>query len=199
MKLGCWMVLIAAGLVVGCVPSIHGIATKENTVWDESLLGSWGEPDKAGDPNAEVWRFEKVDKEYTYKLTHTQHEKTGEFQVSLVQLGGELYLDLFPDENKDMENVNDLYQMHLVAAHLIMKVDETGEKLRLRFMDPDEVKKLVEKDPSLVKHEMRDDQVILTAGTDELQVFLLQYADQIFGDDDKKGSAMVKIASSKGN
>jgi hypothetical protein len=189
--------ILMMATLVGCVPSIHGIATKENTVWDENLLGAWGDPNKADDPNAEVWWFEKGDKDCVYTLIHSADGKAGEFHVSLVQLDGELYLDLYPTGDA-CEKMDYLYTMHLVPAHLFIKVDEVGERLRMRMMGPDAVKKLVEKDPSLVKHEMREDQVILTAGTDELQVFLLQYADQIFGDKDKDGSDMMKIAASEG-
>jgi len=110
----------------------------------------------------------------------------------MVQLGDMLFLDLFPGENDDLENVNELYRVHLVRAHLFIRVDELGEKLKLRFMDVDDVKELVKENPAVVKHETRDDEIILTADTEELQYFLLRYGDEIFGD--KDGDSMTKIA-----
>jgi hypothetical protein len=188
---------LVTAAICGCVPSIHGIATKENTVYDEQLIGSWSDPDKANDPNSEVWRFEKGDKDGTgYRLIQSKDGKIGRFNVSLVEVGDMLFMDLYPGDNEELENTNELYKMHLVGAHTFMRVDEISEVLRLRMMDPDAVKKMVETDPTVVKHEMRDDQVILTAGAEELQAFLLQYADQIFGD--KSGEAMVKISTGEG-
>jgi hypothetical protein len=187
----------AAVVICGCVPSIHGIATEENTVWSEQLLGKWGRADSANDPNAEVWEFQKGKEEYRYTLVHRDDDgKAGQFEVALVELGDNLFLDLLPGENDALGNANELYQMHVLAVHTFIRVDELGETLKMRMMDPDKVKKLVEADHAVVKHEMREDQVILTAGPEELQGFLLQYADRVFGD--KEGDAMVKIAAAEG-
>jgi len=184
--------LLAGAVICGCVPSIHGIATEETTVWDEQLLGKWGDADKADDPNAEFWQFEKGQGDGRYRLLHSDKGKVGEFDAVMVQLGDMLFLDLFPGENDDLENVNELYRVHLVRAHLFIRVDELGEKLKLRFMDVDDVKELVKENPAVVKHETRDDEIILTADTEELQYFLLRYGDEIFGD--KDGDSMTKIA-----
>jgi hypothetical protein len=183
--------LLVCGAICGCVPSIHGIATKENTVWDENLLGTWGDPNEADDPNAETWQFTKGKEDGWYTLRQSNDGKVGEFHVALVQLGETLFLDIFPDENDTVNNANGFYKAHLVAAHTFIIVDEVGERLRMRMMSPNKVKELVEKDPSLVKHEMRGDQIILTAGQKELQEFLVNYAAEIFGDKDEKG--MVRL------
>jgi hypothetical protein len=185
--------LLIMATLVGCVPSIHGIATKENTVWDDNLIGTWGDPNHSGDPNAETWQFTKGKEDSRYTLRQSNDGKVGEFHVALVQLGEALFLDIFPSGNESIEKANDFYKAHLLAAHTFMIVDEVGERLRMRMMSPDKVKDMVDKDPSLVKHEMRDDQVVLTAGATELQEFLVNYADKIFGDKDKDGSGFVKL------
>jgi hypothetical protein len=180
--------------IAGCVPSIHGIATEENTVWDENLLGAWGHPDETNDPNCEVWEFEADGQTGSYTLIHRDDEgRVAEFAVRLVQVGDLLFLDIFPASDRQLAKPNNLYQIHLLAAHTFMKVEALSEGfLGLRYMDQDAVRKLLEKDPGLVKHEMREDQVILTAGPEDLQDFLLQYADGIFGDDET--SALAKLA-----
>ena len=184
--------LVAGAVICGCVPSIHGIATEENMVWDEELLGTWGDADTADDPNAEFWQFEKGKGDGCYRLLHRDDGKVGEFDVVMVQLGDMLFLDLFPGDNDAVEHSDELYKMHLLAAHTFMRVDELGKELRMRFMDIDKLKDLIKDNPAVVKHEMRDDQIILTAGTDELQDFLLRYGCEIFGD--KDGDALTKIA-----
>jgi hypothetical protein len=181
--------LVLAG-VIGCVPSIHGIATKENTVWDDGLLGRWGDPNDSNDPNAEVWEFAKGEPDGLYVLTHHDDKgKAGVFNVALVELGDKLFLDIYPGDDT-CENLNELSKVHVVPAHTFMRVNRIGNELRIRFMDPDAVKKLLDEQPTLVKHEARGDDggdgVILTAGSAELQEFLMGYADRIFGDKDDK-------------
>jgi len=197
MKRILWIGIVAAVMIAGCVPSIHGIATKENIVWDEGLIGRWGDAEKANDPNAEVWQFERGRQEDTYyALTHSVDGKVGQFKAVLVQVGDMLFLDLFPGENDALKNTSDLYKTHLVGMHTFIIIDELGDKLKMRMMDLDKVKKLVEENPAVVKHEIRDDLVILTAGPNELQDFLLKYANRIYGD--KEGDAMVKLSAGEG-
>jgi hypothetical protein len=189
MKRVCLIALVAIAGIWGCVPSIHGIATKENTVWDDGLLGRWGDPNKVDDPNAEVWQFEKGSEDGRYLFTHSEKGLAGEFDVYLVQLSDMLFLDIFPAEGT-CEKMNSMSQMHLMPVHTFMKVDGIGEELRLRFMDPDAIKNLVKEQPDLIKHETRGedgDGVVLTAGPGELQNFLTTYADKIFGDKESSG------------
>ena len=186
--------LVMMAIVAGCVPSIHGIATEENTVWDENLLGAWGDPGEVDDPNSEVWEFAAEGDEGSYTLFHRDDEgRVAEFTVRLVQVGDMLFLDIFPDDDKQLGKPNNLYQIHLLGVHTFMKVDELSEALRLRYMDMDAVKKLLENNPGLVKHEMREDQVILTAEAGELQDFLLSCGDQIFGDGES--DALVRLGA----
>jgi hypothetical protein len=77
--------------------------------------------------------------------------------------------------------MNGFYKVHWVPAHTFVKVDETGETLRVRIMDPDKVKKMLEKQPVLLKHEVVDNDVLLTAGTKELQEFIKRHPDDIWG------------------
>ncbi len=199
MKRILWIGLAAVAAIAGCVPSIHGIATEESIVWDEVLIGRWGDSEKADDPNAEIWQFEKGDKEgIDYTLTHSADGKVGQFKAVLVQVGDMLFLDLFPCENEALENTSDLYKMHLVGMHTFIIIDELGNELKMRMMNADKVEKLLNENPAAVKHEIRGnrDLVILTASPEELQGFLLQYADQIF--DDKDGDAMVKLSAGEG-
>jgi hypothetical protein len=194
MKRVCLIAMITLAGIWGCVPSIHGIATKDTIVWDDNLLGRWGDPDKTDDPNAEVWQFEKGDKEGQYALIHRDDKGVcGQFNVFLVQLGDKLYLDIYPGKDT-VEKLNSLSQIHLMPVHTFMIVDATSPQLCLRFMSPDDVKKLLKEQPDLVKHETTGedgDDVILTAGTCELQQFIMQNADKIFGD--KDGSKMEKL------
>jgi hypothetical protein len=194
MKRVCLMALMAIAGIWGCVPSIHGIASKDTIVWDDGLLGRWGDPNKADDPNAEVWQFAKGDEDGRYIFTHRDDEgKTATFDAYLVQLGEKLFLDIYLTD-AGCKEMNTMAQVHLMPVHTFMIVDEIGEKLRLRWMNPDSVRELLKGQPELVKHEVRGEdekEVILTAGTAELQQFVVQYAEKIF--DDKDGSGLDRL------
>jgi hypothetical protein len=180
MKRAFWAIAILAAIIGGCVPSIHGIATKDNMTWDEAMLGTWGEPN---DPNKTVlWRFDKGDVEKTYSLIYVdEHAKAGRFDVALVKLGDFRFLDIYP---KDLDDrMNGFYKGHWVPAHTFGKVSEIGDKLRVRLMDPDKLKALIDKDPTIIKHENVDDSVLLTASTPELIEFLKKHLEDIWSDE----------------
>jgi hypothetical protein len=180
MRKALWAVAIVAGIISGCVPSIHGIATKETMVWDDQLMGIWGEPN---DPNrTEMWRFDKGQAEKSYSLIYVDDRaKVGKFDAALVTLGEMRFLDIYPKELSD--DINGYYKGHWVPAHTFARVEEIGDKLRIRMMDPDKLKKMLDKEPGLIKHETVDDAVLLTAGTVELQVFLRKHVDDIWSDE----------------
>jgi hypothetical protein len=51
------------------------------------------------------------------------------------------------------------------------------------MLDPDEMKRVLGKDPNAIKHELEDNRLVLTASTKELQAFVLKYAndEKLFG------------------
>ena len=172
---------VIAGVICGCVPSIHGIATKETMVWDEDILGTWSEPN---DPNKTVmWRFDKGEGEKEYGLIYVDDKgRWGRFDVALVALGEERFLDLYPHGDA-CNQMNSLAQVHWVPVHTFLRVEETGQQLVVRMMDPDRVKKMLEKEPALLKHEVVDGALLLTAGTAQLQGFLRGHATDIWTDE----------------
>lgn len=74
--------------------------------------------------------------------------------------------------------------MHIVPAHTFMKVDQIDPNLQLRMMSPEAVSRILKDDPELLKHELIDDDMVLTAPTEQLQKFVVEYADveDVFGD-----------------
>ncbi|HSV27434.1 MAG TPA: hypothetical protein VLH60_06030 [Sedimentisphaerales bacterium] len=162
------------------MPSIHGIATKENRVWDEQLLGLWRQAD---DPNkTEIWRFDRGESENMYSLIYVDDRgKVGRFDVALVAVNGLRFLELYP---KDLDaEMNGFYKMHWVPAYTFIKVDEISDRLKVRMMSPDNLRKLLEKEPEVIKHEIVDGAVLLTAGTHALQRFIAKYSSEIWGDE----------------
>jgi len=170
---------LAALIVGGCIPSLHQLYTDETLIFEEKLIGKW-----TGGDN-EIWQFSKAN-EKEYELRIVKDEKEGRFEAHLLELDGKMYLDLYPGENESMENMNDYYKLHLVAAHTFLWINLTEPNLRLNWF----MHKLLEDDPNLLQHEtVNKDQIILTASTEELQRFVIEHADEI----DPNGAEFIRM------
>ena len=104
-----------------------------------------------------------------------------------LKLGQEMFLDLYVLGLGDHGewDINEMVRLALVIrpGHLFFKVDQITPALKLRFMDPETLEKLIEQNPKAIRHEKirlhgRDSeqfQVVLTAPTKDLQKFILQH------------------------
>ena len=176
-------------VAAGCVPSLNPLYTEKDLVFEPALVGVWTENDEAKD----TWAFEKQG-ENGYRLIYTNDGKTGEFEARLLKLGGTLFLDFYPDEAglKDLTR-NDFYKSHLVPAHSFAKVMQIEPTLQMALLDPDWVKKLLEKNPGAIAHgQVAEDRIVLTAPTKELQKFVVQYAKEAFGEGEPSNLKRIK-------
>ena len=66
-----------------------------------------------------------------------------------------------------------------------MKIDFIETKLKMALTDDEGMEKLLEENPNSVEHTSIDNRLVLTAPTEELQAFVLKYADdeQLFRDE----------------
>jgi hypothetical protein len=168
---------LLVALLTGCVPSLHPLYTEKELVMEEQLSGLWfGEE--------QIWKFEADENEKSYELTIIDEDlKRGEFIAHLVRLDNMLFLDLFPGELE--LQANNIYKIHLLPAHTFLKVEQIKPTLKMRAMNPDELQTMLKEDPSLLKHEIiKDNRLVLTASTKQLQQFMRKYAKQkdLFGD-----------------
>ena len=181
-------------LLGGCVPvmSLHPLHNEQTIVFEEKLLGTWIE-----EPNDNsIWEFKRFEKsggfgEKAYNLLICDNENDkGSFAAHLVKLEDKLFLDVYPTEMpcdiEDPNKVNWAYNtFFFVPAHTFIKVDTIEPDLTMRITDDEEMKKLLKEKPDAVKHQIIDDSgILLTAQTEELQKFVLEYADdnRVFGD-----------------
>ncbi len=182
MKIKKFLFYLLAALLGGCVPvmSLHSLYTEEDVVFEKKLLGTW-----VDDPDSPktTWEFSRAGaKEKAYKLVYSDDEgKKGSFVVHLVKLGNRLFLDVlpsqFPSEQQDWEKMKWAYNFFFfVSAHTFIKIDSIEPKLKMRRTINDEMKELFKEEPNAVKHELVEDEIILTASTKELQAFVLKYA-----------------------
>lgn len=162
-------------LLAGCVPSLHELYTEDTVVFDPKLVGCWEASDS-------LWCFTRHENQDAYDLIIIEKEEQKSYLLAhLVDLDGRRYLDLYPKDQVDL-NTGDWTRFHLLPVHTFMRVETADPNLALALMKPDTVEELLKENPRLVKHEVVDDRVVLTASPRELQAFLKnpKIADRIF-------------------
>jgi hypothetical protein len=175
-------------LMAGCLPSLHPLYNDKTLIFKEELIGKWMQDDGG------FWQFKRAgDKEYELRICDDQQGEIGRFSAHLIEIKGLMFLDLFPDD-KPLEDLDDFYKIHILPVHTFMKVDQINPNLRLRMIDYDEVKKMIENNPNIIKHEVvDDDRIVLTSSTEELQNFVVRHVDTIFDDsNDSSGAIRLK-------
>lgn len=170
------LVLILALLilaVLGCVPSLHPLYNKNNTIYDQNLLGQW----KSDDPNWQ-WHFEKyIPSAKKYELTILDKDKQGDFDVRLVKIADSNYLDFSPGDEPQMPEC-DFYKMHFIGVHTFAKICPDPNGYKISFMGGDKFQDKIEAEPNIVKCEFVNDNIILTAANDELVKFIEKYSSE---------------------
>ena len=183
MKTKLFLAAALAFMILGCVPSLHKLYTPDVEVFDEALLGTW----VGGD---DIWEFQKVvrpkseDSKLFYSLRITdEKDRSAKFEAHLVDLDDKLFLDIYPtDEPKD---ANAWYKIHVLPVHTFVCLEIKDDLLNMQVMNPETMNRLVEDDPDMIKHEIiKDDRLVLTASTADLQRFLKDCADHddFYGD-----------------
>jgi len=95
-----------------------------------------------------------------------------------------MFLDILPTELPEEFKDSEYYMLHLIPTHSFMKVNLIDSKLQLVQMDADEVSNMLKADPNILKHEIIEDRIVLTAPPKELQGFMLKYGatEELFSD-----------------
>jgi hypothetical protein len=196
------------GILGSCVPvmSLHPLYNENDVIFDEKLLGLW-----VSDSNEsmEFTRAEKEEKTYQLILTsidkNSKREVRGIFDVRLVKIENKLFLDVFPNQFPcgKLEEPNEVKWFYnaffLAPMHSFVKVDSIEPQLKLRLTDNDTIKKFLVKDPNAIKHEMVEDNPVLTADTKTLQKFVLKYADSndVFSEELILGKSKIQKSNIK--
>ena len=163
----------AAALLCSCIPSVNPFYTARDVVFEPRLLGTWQEKDKTDKPD--VWKFESATNKM-YQLTVTEKEdKQGKFDAHLFKLKQEYFLDLIPSDCNYATNQADLVAASMFPGHLLVRVSQLGPDLKLALFDFDWLQKYLEKNPKALAHHQEGDRIVLTAGTRDLQKFVLKH------------------------
>ncbi|MCB1185950.1 hypothetical protein KDL29_02190 [bacterium] len=167
------LIAIAAMFMAGsCVPSIHGIATESNLEFRPEMVGSW-----VSDDGEAGWVFDSYDEQQYILSLYTPDGLDGSFRAALVDLDGELFLDLFPDDTDEKWPINSFYGLHFIPVHTFLHVELGEGTLSLRMMDPSWLDAKLQQDPEFVSA-VSENMTVLTASTGELQALLPQWLNE---------------------
>lgn len=170
------ILLVALLALAGCVPSWNPFYTEKDLVFDSTLVGRWRTVE-AKEGSKEDWEFTKAGDKH-YQLTQTDEEgRKANFEARLFKLKEHVFLDLYLTkvEGDDLK-ANAWASISLVPAHLLLKVELTESALKLAAMNPDWLKEFLKQNPSAIAHRrVSDGSIVLAAGTDELQKFVLAH------------------------
>jgi len=183
------VLLILVVILPGCVYSLYPLYTNSDLVYDSKLEGVWGEPG-----SKDVWKFEnllehelapyknKADREKqeiikknlinknTYLLTYTENGVSKKMLANMFKLDNNLFLDLFPESEPCTDNY--------IPVHSYAKIKMMGNKFEFAPFDSDFLNKLLEQNTIRIKHESFENYKIITASTEDLQKFVMKYADR---------------------
>jgi hypothetical protein len=168
-----------AAAMAGCTPSLNPLYTDKDLIFDPSLLGVWVSDE--GDSHKTTWTFTRSGKN-GYSMVSADDGEPARFDVALVSLGGNLYLDILPTE---VPVENDFYKSLLIRAHTFAKVTVGEKAISVALMDPEGLKQQSgDEGQKLAQEKLPDGGVLLTAKTEDLQQYVLKHADDnsLFGE-----------------
>ena len=162
--------LAVAVVCAGCIPSLHPIYTESDVVYDSALAGVWSEAE-----SEVTWEF-KAGPDNSYRLTIIdESQKEAKFEIHLVEIGTGRFLDIYPEDLDD--EMNKFYQMHFFPVHTFMRVYQIEPTLRLAMLNGRWLDDYLAAKPDSCGHEFVNNEIILTASTDQLQAFLKENLD----------------------
>lgn len=164
--------LLSSLLMVGCVRSVHPFVSESQRVFDPALVGLWTQVTESDDKQTFAITGDAEAKQYQV-LYKDGDGKTGGFVVQLAKIGDQTLADVYPKDLKTADS--GVYGAHFMPLHSFMLVSYNAGSLKFRAMDPNWLRKQLEAQPALLKHETIEDQIILTAPTQQLQEFVLKH------------------------
>jgi hypothetical protein len=178
MKHSLYVLLGMSLLFAGCLPlSVHPLYSDSTVVREPRIVGHWSPVDSN---DGDIWQFSQ-NADSSYRLVVSEPDKPdGIFVATVAELGGGKYLDVFPEEP---QSGNDFYDLHLIPAHSFYQMRITGDSLSLAYIDPTWFDEETSKGNVTIAHETRKDLIVLTAPTEDLQKFVVEYANKAFDQD----------------
>lgn len=166
-----------AVFLTGCwQKSVHPFYKDKDVAFEPLLLGTWNDPEKKPD-ETETWAFTRGDGESVYRVNIHDKETHLDFDGRLFKMGDHRFLDLHSRKRSLDE----------IPAHHLFRVRGIGPSLELQLLSLDWVRDRLQVHPKEIANiylanpekpdAANEGQFVLTAGTDQLQKFVLDHLD----------------------
>lgn len=186
----------------GCyLKSVHPLITEKNAIIVDELQGRWQDEDQRwtfiNDPSEipEI-NFSGVNFEGSFNFSANEGDTidigdpyyliiledlepevpdTVVFKGAVGEINGNLYLDLSLLECCTGTGV--MESIHLFPVHTFSRLNIEEGQLSIEFFKDSWIKKLIENNQVRIKHEKVEDEILITASTEELQKFVKKYSE----------------------
>lgn len=176
-------VLLITLFLSGCVVySFYPLYTQSDLFPNDLLTGEWYDSDST------LWKFEhpykgkrmdgNMDKtRYILKMKpkgeddFTKHD----FEVTIVDLEGHYFADFYLDDYES-DDIG-LFDFHIIPVHTFAKLTFEEDNLFINWFNQDWLEDLIKQNKVRIHHENNGDIILLTAKAEELQKFVIKYAD----------------------
>ncbi len=165
------ILLASVTMAVGCMGMVHAPYTDADLTFDPELVGTWVD-------TVEYFSVEVIAHEDgAYVIVMTDHDgQGGRFVGHQFRLGQNVFMDIVPEPLHSPLEVDEHYFLPLRTL-LLMKRD--GPRLEIRSLNIDSLRQFLETHPSAVTYtvvnHVGDEDILLTALTNPLRLFLADY------------------------
>jgi hypothetical protein len=165
-------------LLSGCPSSsVYPLYTDQDAVVEPALEGMWSS--LGADENEEFLFRKSGDYEYSLTIFCPDTKVTQNYEVHLVRLGGQLFMDLiFKDQAVDGAEVDD--PLGVVSTHIIAKVNISGDDLAYAMLEDDAIRNQSVSAP--LDYQIANGSMLVTTQTEALRRYISAHAEDVFSD-----------------
>ena len=175
----------------GCLNTLFPIFTVKDVTYNSALIGSWKykEDDKIrfiefknipADRKKELTNEINVvsDKGYLVNRMDSAGNLISQSFVFLAKIGKNYFLDFYPAELPSQKSIAGIYKDHFIKAHTSYKFEfKDQEHFVMKRFARDFLDKLISTNKINIAHQVVEEENVITASTEELQKFIIQYSD----------------------
>ena len=178
-------VLLACITMTGClVSALHPFYTGKDKIFEKQFIGNWMDGDScvwvinANKSSNEFMSPEVLDS--TFNITYYEEGEIAILVGTMFELEGKKYMDFVPDPDED-HCLSDMTSYHHVPIHTFARVEIREDRIMLFWFGEEWLNELFEENRIRIAHETVDigsgySRHVLTAPTEELQKFIIKYA-----------------------
>lgn len=167
------------------IRSFYPFFKEKDIIEDKRFEGSWLDVNESLDTNhlsdeesskgTPTWEFKSSKNSFKLKIKNTiGPDNYTDFKVTPFELDGHKLLNF---EIADIESEYALSVMHILTVHTIAEYRFSGDTLTIGWFSSSKFKEIFKKNRARIDHIEHNNDVLLTAKTEDLQRFILKYID----------------------